>query len=109
MWPAGSQSSVIHFLASDALTPARPGLIVGLVPPRPKRSIELKALADFKIEPRTHLLAAAQFPDIMITPAGDLQRPATWWPSGELAIARSCRVFLTHPFRSQRLLPGCDV
>ena len=76
MWPAGSQSSAIHFLASDALAPARPGLIVSRVPPRPKGSIELKALDDFTIERRTHLLAAAQFPDIMITPAGDLQKPA---------------------------------
>ncbi len=68
---------------SDLLTPIRMakedcGLIVGLVPPRPTGSIELKALADFKIDPRTHLLAAAQFPDIMTTPAGDLQKPATW-------------------------------
>jgi len=40
--------------------------------------VELKALADFKIDPRTHLLAAAQFPNIVATPSGNIQKPATW-------------------------------
>jgi uncharacterized LabA/DUF88 family protein len=68
---------------SDLLTPigmakADCGLTVGLVPPRPRGSIELKKLADFKIEPRVHLLAASQFPNPLPAPGGDIHKPAAW-------------------------------
>lgn len=68
---------------SDLLTPIRMAkadcdMIVGLVPPRPKGSIELKALADFKIDPRPHLLASAQFPETVQTSAGIVHKPADW-------------------------------
>lgn len=68
---------------SDLLTPIRMakadcGLTVGLIPPRPKGSNELKALADFKIDPRVHILAASHFPDVVATPTGDAHKPATW-------------------------------
>jgi hypothetical protein len=51
---------------------------MGLIPPRPKGSRELKALADFKIDPRTHILAASQFPDVVATATGDSHKPTTW-------------------------------
>lgn len=68
---------------SDLLTPVRLakadcGLKIGLVPPRSYGSVELKALADFKIEPRIHLLASSQFPDPVVTPAGSIHKPANW-------------------------------
>jgi hypothetical protein len=68
---------------SDLLTPIRMakadcGLTIGLVPPRAKGSVELKALADFKIDPRAHIVAGAQFPDIVATPGGQVQKPANW-------------------------------
>ena len=68
---------------SDLLTPIRMaksdcGTTVGLVPPRAKGSVELKALADFKIDPRVHILAGAQLPDVVPTPNGNIQKPANW-------------------------------
>lgn len=68
---------------SDLLTPIRMaksdcGLVIGLVPPRPKGSIELKSLADFKIDPRIHILASSQFPETVLTPAGTVTKPADW-------------------------------
>jgi len=58
---------------SDLLTPIRMakvdcGITIGLVPPRAKGSVELKRLADFKIDPRIHLLASSQFPDAVPVP-----------------------------------------
>ena len=68
---------------SDLLTPIRMakadcGMTIGLVPPRAKGSVELKALADFKIDPRVHHLAGAQLPDVVATAMGNIQKPATW-------------------------------
>lgn len=52
---------------SDLLTPIRMakvdcGLTIGLVPPRSDCSVELKRLADFKIDPHIHLLARSRMP-----------------------------------------------
>jgi uncharacterized LabA/DUF88 family protein len=68
---------------SDLITPIRMakadcGLKIGLVPPRPKGSVELKTLADFKIDPRVHLLASSQFPDPVVTPSGPIYKPVNW-------------------------------
>ena len=68
---------------SDLLTPIRMvkadcGLTIGLVPPRPKGSVELKRLADFKVDPRTHWLASSQFPDPVQTSKGAIHKPANW-------------------------------
>lgn len=68
---------------SDLLTPIRMakadcGLTIGLVPPRPKGSVELKRLADFKIEPRAHWLASSQLPDPVGTGGGPVHRPVNW-------------------------------
>jgi len=54
------------------------GLTIGLVRPRPKGSVQLMALADFKIDPRDHILAGAQFPKVVATPSGDAHKPASW-------------------------------
>lgn len=68
---------------SDLLTPIRMakadcGLNIGLVLPRPKGSIELKSLADFKIDPRTQWLASSQLSDPVATAAGTVHKPANW-------------------------------
>lgn len=68
---------------SDLLTPIRMakqdcGIVVGLIPPRPRGSIELKNIADFKIEPRPHFLASSQFPDPINTPHGPIRKPTGW-------------------------------
>lgn len=68
---------------SDLLTPIRMakqdcGLIIGLVPPRPRGSVELKALADFKIEPRLHHLANAQFGNAVPVRNGQIHKPENW-------------------------------
>lgn len=68
---------------SDLLTPIRMakadcGLTIGLVPPRPYGSVELKTLADFKIDPRVHLLTNSQLPDPVVTPSGPIHKPANW-------------------------------
>ena len=70
---------------SDLLTPISMaktdcGLVVGLVPPREKGSLQLKALADFRVPARTHLLAASQLADPVQTPTGSAQ-------AGELVTA----------------------
>jgi uncharacterized LabA/DUF88 family protein len=67
---------------SDLLTPIRMakvdcGLTIGLVPPRSKGSVELKRLADFKVEPRPHWLASSQFPDPVVG-SGPIHKPASW-------------------------------
>lgn len=54
------------------------GTVVGPVPPRPKGSIELKALADFKIDPRVHLLASSQLIDPVATPTDTIHKPPNW-------------------------------
>jgi uncharacterized LabA/DUF88 family protein len=68
---------------SDLLTPISMakqdcGLVIGLVPPRSKGSIQLKALADFKIEPRPHFLANSQLADPIQVSAGTIHKPANW-------------------------------
>ena len=68
---------------SDLLTPIEMakvdcGLTIGLIPPRPKGSVQLKALADFKIDPRAHILSASQLQNVVATPTGDAHKPATW-------------------------------
>jgi hypothetical protein len=68
---------------SDLLTPIRMakadcGLTIGLAPPRPNGSAQLKALADFKVDPRVHLLASSQLPNPVMTPHGPIHKPANW-------------------------------
>lgn len=68
---------------SDLLTPIGMakhdcGLVIGLVPPRSKGSLQLKALADFKIEPRLHFLAGAQLADPVQASTGMIHKPANW-------------------------------
>lgn len=68
---------------SDLLTPVRMakidcGLTIGLVPPRAKGSLELKALADFIRPPRLHHLAQSQFADPLNTAEGPVRKPASW-------------------------------
>jgi len=68
---------------SDLLTPIRMakadcGLKIGLVPPRPKGSVELKRLADFKVDPRTHWLASSQLPDPVPSGSTLIHKPVNW-------------------------------
>ena len=68
---------------SDLLTPIGMakhdcGLVIGLVPPRPRGSVQLKALADFKIEPRPHHLASSQLADPIATTTGTIHKPVNW-------------------------------
>jgi len=68
---------------SDLLTPIKMakadcGMTIGLAPPRSRGSVQLKALADFKIDPRLHLLAASQLPDPVIAPNGAIHKPVNW-------------------------------
>ncbi len=80
---ADCQCAVIISNDSDLLTPIRMakadcGLVVGLVPPRPHGSQELKTLVDFKIDPRPHILVASQFPTSFADAHGQVQKPAAW-------------------------------
>lgn len=75
--------AVIMSNDSDLLTPIRMaktdcGLTIGLIPPRLKGSIELKRLADFKVDPRPHWLASSQLPDPVVTAGGLVHKPADW-------------------------------
>ena len=68
---------------SDLLTPLRMvkednGLVIGLVPPRPNGSMELKRTANFQKTIRTHQLEAAQFPDTFNDIAGTITKPSGW-------------------------------
>lgn len=77
------QCAVIISNDSDLLTPIRMakadcGLTIGLVPPRSKGSVELKRLADFKIDPRTQWLASSQLPDPITLASGAVHKPANW-------------------------------
>jgi uncharacterized LabA/DUF88 family protein len=77
------QCAVIISNDSDLLTPIRMakadcGLTIGLVPPRSKGSIELKQLADFKVEPRPHWLTSSQFADTIATHSGMIHKPSSW-------------------------------
>lgn len=53
-------------------------MTIGLIPPRPHGSAELKRLADFKIEPRAHWLASSQFADPIATKKGMVHKPSGW-------------------------------
>jgi uncharacterized LabA/DUF88 family protein len=82
-YKANCECAVVISNDSDLLTPIRMakadcGMTIGLVPPRPKGSIELKALADFKIDPRPHHLASSQFPETVQTETGLIHKPANW-------------------------------
>lgn len=77
------ECAVIVSNDSDLLTPIRMakqdcGTVIGLVPPRLKGSIELKALADFKIDPRLHLLASSQLSDPVVTSDDRIHKPTNW-------------------------------
>lgn len=77
------ECAVIMSNDSDLLTPIRMakadcGLTIGLVPPRPKGSVELKRLADFKIDPRIHWLASSQLLDPVTAAAGPIHKPGNW-------------------------------
>lgn len=68
---------------SDLLTPLRmakadKGIVLGLVPPRPKGSAELKRLSDFVIHPRQHHFLNAQFPNQLRDRHGVITKPASW-------------------------------
>lgn len=68
---------------SDLLTPIRMAktdcrLVIGLVPPRPKGSVELKRLANFQRALRVHELAAAQFPPSFTDDKGTITKPSSW-------------------------------
>ena len=68
---------------SDLLTPIRIAkadcqLTIGLIPPRAKGSVELKSLADFKVEPRVSFLSGSQFPASMTDANGVIQKPPAW-------------------------------
>lgn len=80
---ASGECAVVISNDSDLLTPIRLvkddcGIVVGLVPPRPKGSVELKRLADFKIQPRAHVLAGSQFPAIFHDQNGTIHKPVDW-------------------------------
>lgn len=75
--------SVIISNDSDLLTPIRMaktdcGVTIGLVPPRSKGSVELKRLADFKIDPRLHTLANSQFLNTVHTRTSEIRKPSAW-------------------------------
>ena len=68
---------------SDLLTPIRMAkahrqLTIGLIPPRAKGSVELKSLADFKVDPRVSFLSGSQFPANMTDANGVIQKPPAW-------------------------------
>lgn len=68
---------------SDLLTPIRMvkadrHLITGLIPPRPKGSLELKRTVHFQKEIRTHQLVSAQFPDSFQDAVGTITKPSDW-------------------------------
>ncbi|MEQ7153892.1 NYN domain-containing protein [Brevundimonas aurifodinae] len=54
------------------------GIVVGLVPPRPQGSAELKRMANFKRDIRPHHLAASQFADVLQDAVGLITKPNTW-------------------------------
>jgi uncharacterized LabA/DUF88 family protein len=68
---------------SDLITPLRMaqqdrGIIIGLIPPRPKGSFELKRLASFVVSPRVHHFANSQFPNTFSDAHGVITKPAAW-------------------------------
>lgn len=68
---------------SDLLTPIRMAqtdcnVKVGLIPPRPYGSAELKKLVDFQRQLREHHLIAAQFPAELTDAVGKFRKPRDW-------------------------------
>lgn len=68
---------------SDLLAPIRMaqadgGIVVGLIPPRPQGSAELKRLVNFKRDIRPHLLASSQFPNVIHDAVGAITKPTGW-------------------------------
>jgi uncharacterized LabA/DUF88 family protein len=68
---------------SDLLTPLRMakadcGIVIGLLPPRPRGSAELKQLASFIVRPRAHHFADAQFPTELKDQHGVITKPDSW-------------------------------
>jgi hypothetical protein len=68
---------------SDLLTPIRMaqqecGLVVGLMPPRPNGSVQLKNLANFIKPIRPNQLLAAQFPTALKDASGTVTKPQAW-------------------------------
>lgn len=68
---------------SDLLTPLRMakadcGIVIGLLPPRPRGSAELKQLASFVVRPRAHHFADAQFPTELKDQHGVIRKPDSW-------------------------------
>lgn len=77
------QCAVIVSNDSDLLSPIEIakdecGLLIGLAPPRKNGSIQLRALANFVVEPRLHHLSRAQFPYELKDAAGRFHKPAAW-------------------------------
>jgi uncharacterized LabA/DUF88 family protein len=77
------ECAVIVSNDSDLLTPVRMareicGLKVGLIAPRAKGSHELRALAQFNIPIREHLLARSQLPELLHDQHGPIHKPADW-------------------------------
>ena len=78
-----SPCAVVVSNDSDLLTPMRMaqadgGITVGLIPPRPQGSTELKRLVDFKRDIRPHHLASSQFADVLQDRAGTITKPRQW-------------------------------
>lgn len=78
-----SPCAVVVSNDSDLLTPIRMAqtdghIVVGLIPPRPNGSAELKRLANFKRDIRPHHLISSQFPTVVRDAIGDITKPATW-------------------------------
>lgn len=67
---------------SDLLTPIRmakaAGMVIGLMPPRERGSIDLKRLADFKVSPRQSLLTQSALPAKIVTHDREIIKPAVW-------------------------------
>lgn len=82
-YSADCECAVVVSNDSDLLTPIRmvkadKKLVIGLVPPRPKGSVELKGLANFQKTVRAHQLAAAQFPSEVCDAVGTIKKPSVW-------------------------------
>lgn len=78
-----SPCAVVVSNDSDLLAPIRRarsdgGIVVGLVPPRPHGSAELKKLVNFKRDIRPHLLAASQFDPSLRDAVGPFTKPPGW-------------------------------
>lgn len=78
-----SPCAVVVSNDSDLLTPigmaqTDGGIVVGLIPPRPDGSAELKRLTNFKRDIRPHHLSSSQFPQTLTDTVGSITKPASW-------------------------------